>query len=409
MPKPRHAPHTIFAVRDNCLQIGGMALTRLAQRVGSTPFYAYEREAMTQRVQHVRRSLPADVRLHYSVKANPMPAVVQHMAGLMDGLDVASAGELRCALDTTMTARHICFAGPGKTDAELSQALAAGATIHLESDGELRRLNRIALACGMTPQVAIRINPDFELKSSGMKMGGGSKPFGIDAEQVPTMLKELTAMGMSCRGFHIFCGSQNLNSSALIEAHANSLELVQRLVEDANISFQMLNIGAGFGIPYFPGQQPLDIRPVGEALDAAMVAWRSNFPDARIALEMGRYLVGEAGIYVARVTDKKISRGQVFLVTDGGMHHHLAASGNFGQVIRKNFPVIIGNKVQAQEYEVASVVGPLCTPLDILASEIELVCAEVGDLVVVLQSGAYGFSASPLHFLNHPVPMQVVV
>jgi diaminopimelate decarboxylase len=338
-----------------------------------------------------------------------MPAVVQHMASLVDGLDVASAGELRCALDTPMPAGHICFAGPGKTDAELSQALAAGVIIHLESRGELRRLDRIAQASGITPQVALRVNPDFELRSSGMKMGGGAKPFGIDAEQAPALLQEIRTMGILCRGFHIFCGSQNLQPAALMEAHANSIALAQRLADTAALPVAMLNLGAGFGIPYFPGEQPLDILPIGEALDGALTDWRRNFPASRVALEMGRYLVGEAGIYVTRIIDRKISRGQVFLVTDGGMHHHLAASGNFGQVIRKNYPVAIGNKMQAEPREAATVVGPLCTPLDILASEMELACAGVGDLVVVFQSGAYGLTASPTGFLSHAAPLQVVV
>lgn len=409
MNKPSHAQQSTFTVSENCLQIGGVALTRLAQRVGSTPFYAYERTAMTRRVQHVRQHLPADVCLHYSVKANPMPAVVQHMAGLVDGLDVASAGELRCALDTSMPARHICFAGPGKTDAELSQALAAGATIHIESGGELGRLDRIAQASGIAPQVALRVNPDFELRSSGMKMGGGAKPFGIDAEQVPALLQEIRAMGIACTGFHIFCGSQNLHPAALVEAHADSIALAQRLADTAALPVATLNLGAGFGIPYFPGEQALDIRPIGEALDGALTDWRRNFPASRVALEMGRYLVGEAGIYVARIIDRKISRGQVFLVTDGGMHHHLAASGNFGQVIRKNYPVAIGNKMAAEQREAVTVVGPLCTPLDILASEMELACAAVGDLVVVFQSGAYGLTASPTEFLSHAAPLQVVV
>jgi len=407
--KPTHAPQSAFAPLDNCLQIGGLSLQRLAQRVGSTPFYAYDRNLITQRVRHVRQHLPSDVKLHYSVKANPMPALVQHMASMVDGLDVASDGELRCALDTTIPASQICFAGPGKTDTELHQALAAGAIIHLESSGELLRLNRLALASGFTPQMLVRVNPDFEIKSSGMKMGGGAKPFGIDTELVPQVLKDIQTMGLDFLGFHIFSGSQNLNPVAIAQAHASSIELAQHLAELAGMPVRMLNIGAGFGIPYFPGERALDIAPLGVQLDAALTSWRRQFPDARLALEMGRYLVGEAGIYVTRIVDKKVSRGQTFLVTDGGMHHHLAASGNFGQVIRKNYPVAIGNKMQEVEREVVSVVGPLCTPLDILASDMELAHADIGDLVVVFQSGAYGLSASPTGFLGHSIPKEVLV
>jgi diaminopimelate decarboxylase len=170
-----------------------------------------------------------------------------------------------------------------------------------------------------------------------------------------------------------------------------------------------LNIGGGFGIPYFPGDAPLDLAPIGANLRSLLERAARALPGATIVTELGRYLVGEAGIYVCRVIDRKVSRGQTFLVTDGGLHHHLAASGNFGQVLRKNYTVLIGNKVRGEEQEVASVVGPLCTPLDLLADRVELAKADEGDLVVVLQSGAYGITASPLGFLSHPPPREVLV
>ncbi|GGC96990.1 pyridoxal-dependent decarboxylase, exosortase A system-associated [Undibacterium terreum] len=411
--KPVHAAQTQFQVLDNCLQIGGMALTRLAQRVGTTPFYAYDRSLLGQRVQYLRTLLPPQLALHYSIKANPMPALVQHMAGLVDGLDVASAGELKVALDTSMAPAAISFAGPGKTEAELSQAVAAGIVINAESLTELERLERIASALGITPKVVIRVNPDFELKSSGMKMGGGPKPFGIDAEVVPQAMQRIRAMGLEFLGFHIFSGSQNLKPAAIIEAQQKSFELAIRLAQDASQEILSLNIGGGFGIPYFPGEVPLDVAPIAEHLHASLPRVHAELPHAKVALEFGRYLVGEAGIYVARVTDVKRSRGELFIVTDGGMHHHLAASGNFGQVIRKNYPVAVGNKMTAAQAGVpaenASVVGPLCTPLDILADQMALAHAEIGDLIVVFQSGAYGLTASPTAFLGHRIAAEVIV
>jgi diaminopimelate decarboxylase len=407
--KPVHAAHTLFAVADGCLQVGGMPLTRLAQRVGSTPFYAYDRALVTQRVREVRAHMPAALQLHYSIKANPMPALVQHLAGLVDGLDVASGGELKIALDTGMPAAQVSFAGPGKSDAELAQAIAAGACVHAESERELRALARIGAALGIAPQLVLRINPDFELKGSGMRMGGGAKQFGIDAEEAPQMLALAAELGLVVQGFHIFSGSQSLKAEAIIEAQAQTCELALRLAQSCRDPLRMLNLGGGFGIPYFPGEAGLDLRPIGERLEPALARLQAALPLAQVAIELGRYLVGEAGVYVARVVDRKLSRGQVFLVTDGGLHHHLAASGNFGQVIRKNYPVAIGNRMAGSEPETVSVVGPLCTPLDLLADQMALPRADVGDLVVVFQSGAYGLTASPGGFLSHPGAVEVLV
>jgi diaminopimelate decarboxylase len=407
--KPVHADLDHFPVAGGELLVGGVPLSRLAQRVGRTPFYAYDRQLLTARVRHVRAHLPPAVRLHYSVKANPMPALVQHMAGLVDGLDVASSGELKTALDTGFAPSGISFAGPGKLDAELSQAIAAGVVLNVESDGEIDRVARIADALGYAPLVVVRVNPDFELKGSGMRMGGGAKPFGIDAEAVPGSLRRLADLGIAVQGLHIFSGSQSLKADAIAECHARSCELALRLANDTGIRIPGLYLGAGFGIPYFPGEQPLDLAPVGAGLAEQLARLDAALPGTRVSVESGRYLVGEAGVYVARVIDRKVSRGQVFLVTDGGLHHHLAASGNFGQVIRKNYPAAIGNRMDGAARETVSVVGPLCTPLDVLADRMELAQADAGDLVAVFQSGAYGLSASPTAFLGHPAPAEVLV
>jgi diaminopimelate decarboxylase len=406
--KPGHAPNTLFPIADDCLQVGGIALTRLAQRVGSTPFYAYDRRLLSERVAHLRAHLPPELALHYSIKANPMPALVQHMAGLVDGLDVASAGELKVALDTGIDPGDVSFAGPGKREAELAQAIAAGVVLNVESERELEAAARIGAAFGIAPRVCLRVNPEFELKASGMKMGGGAKPFGIDADLVPGLLARLPALGLQFEGFHIFSGSQSLKAEAIVEAQASTLELGLCLAQHAPQPVRRLNIGGGLGIPYFPGEAPLDLVPIGAHLAGWMPKLKAALPQARVAIELGRYLVGEAGIYVARVLERKVSRGQVFLVTDGGLHHHLAASGNFGQVIRKNYPAAIGNRMAASGAP-ATAVGPLCTPLDILAEQMPLGHAEVGDLVVVFQSGAYGLTASPAGFLSHPQAAEVLV
>lgn len=407
--KPVHAPMNQFAVVADCLQIGGIPLTQLAARVGQTPFYAYDRNLLDRRVALLRGALPPAIALHYAVKANPMPAVVQHMAGRVNGLDVASLGELKVALDAGMDPAEISFAGPGKRPPELAAAIAAAITINLESARELETVARLGQAQSRRPRVAVRVNPDFELKASGMKMGGGPKPFGVDTEQVPALLRRIGELGVDFQGFHIFTGSQNLRSEAIVEAHDRTFELALRLAADAPGPVRLLNIGGGFGIPYFPGDAPLDLDPIAANLDRWLPVVKERLPLAQVVLELGRYLVGEAGIYVAEVVDRKVSRGHTFLVTNGGLHHHLAASGNFGQVVRKNYPVVVGNRVVGAEREVVTVVGPLCTPLDLLADRMELAKADIGDLIVVFQSGAYGLTASPAAFLSHPACMEVMV
>jgi diaminopimelate decarboxylase len=408
-PLPQHALPLSFPVQNDCLLIGGVPLTTLARQAGATPFYAYDRAHLDERVALLRRHLPARVKLHYAIKANPMPALVCHLARRVDGLDVASGGELRVALDAGANPAEISFAGPGKTEHELAQAVAAGILLNVESFREVRLLGGLARELRRPARVAVRVNPDFELKSSGMKMGGGAKPFGVDAEAVPDLLQEIATNGLAFEGFHIYSGSQNLRAEAIAEAQQQSLDLAVRLSAHAPARVRVLNIGGGFGIPYFPGEHPLDIGQLGMHMHELADRARSALPDAELVVELGRYLVGEAGVYVCRVLDRKVSRGHVFLVTDGGLHHHLAASGNFGQVLRKNYPVVIGNRVTGQDREIASVVGPLCTPLDVLAERMELSVAQPGDLVAVLQSGAYGYSASPHRFLGHPAPLELLI
>jgi len=406
---PQHAPNRYFAIENGELVIGGKPLTQLAREIGQTPFYAYDRSVLDRRVAELRAALPDEIQLHYAMKANPMPALVAHMAKRVDGLDVASGGELAVALANGADPREISFAGPAKSEAELAQAIDAGILVNVESFREIRLLGEASARTGRAARVAVRVNPDFELKSSGMKMGGGPKQFGIDAEQVPQAMAAIAAQGLAFEGFHIFSGSQNLRADSICEAQTKTIELAVRLAADAPAPVRSVNLGGGFGIPYFPGEQPLDLAPIGAHLRDIVADAAQRLPGATLVIELGRYLVGEAGVYVCRVVDRKVSRGQVFLVTDGGLHHHLAASGNFGQVIRKNYPVAIGNRMSDDASELASVVGPLCTPLDLLSDRMPLAKAQEGDLVVVFQSGAYGYTASPLGFLSHPAPLEILV
>lgn len=408
-PLPIHAPLPFNTVDNGELLINGQPLSRIAARVGQTPFYAYDRSLLQSRVAELHAALPGSIKLHYAMKANPMPAVVSLMAGLVDGIDVASAGELKVALDAGADPHEISFAGPGKRDAELRQAVAAGVLINIESFREVGVLAAISDELGCPARVAVRVNPDFELKGSGMKMGGGPKQFGVDAEQVPQLLEQVGHAGLQFEGFHLFAGSQNLKAESICDAQQKSWALARRLADHAPAPVRFLNLGGGFGIPYFPGEQRLDLAPISANLQALAEHTARELPEAALVIELGRYLVGEAGIYVSRIIDRKTSRGLTYLVVDGGLNHHLSASGNFGQVIRKNYPVAIGNRMTSQTLESVSVVGPLCTPLDLLADRMNLPESEIDDLVVIFQSGAYGASASPQGFLGHPPVLEVLV
>ncbi|NOR71684.1 MAG: pyridoxal-dependent decarboxylase, exosortase A system-associated [Methylomarinum sp.] len=406
---PQHDTSYSFPTHDNEIFIGGIKVSQLAQRIGQTPFYVYDRQRLSQRISDLRQQMPAELKIHYALKANPMPALVQHMSTLVDGFDLASAKEMQIALNTSMSAKHISMAGPGKRPEELSQAIAAGITIHIESAHELESIALISQKTGLQAHVAIRINPAFELKASGMKMGGGPKQFGIDEEELPNILERVKILDLDFIGFHIYSGSQNLKADSIIEAQQKSLSLANKLSEHCPNSIKKLNIGGGYGIPYFPGETSLNTQKIGDALEIAMGNFKNDHPDTEVIIELGRYLVGEAGLYVCQVIDKKISRGQTYLVVNGGLHHHLAASGNFGQVIRKNYPVSIANKMHETEIETVNIVGPLCTPLDILANKMSLPKAEIGDFVIVHQSGAYGYTASPHQFLSQPECVEALV
>ena len=389
------------------LSIGGEDVETLIARAGDTPLFVYDFSLIRAKIASLKEALPPAVAVHYAIKANPMPELVAAIAPLVDGLDIASEGELRIAL--AAGAQHLSFAGPGKRNRELEAAISAGITLNLESEGEAVRALSIAGHLGIAPKLAVRVNPDFDLKGSGMRMGGGAKPFGVDADRAADLVRLILSAGAEWRGFHIFAGSQALSATAIADAQRHTIELAGRLAENVGECPPLVNLGGGFGIPYFPGEAPVDIQLVSQSLRENLDKRGESLSKTSFAIELGRYLVGEAGVYLTRIVDRKISRGEVFLVTDGGLHHQLAASGNFGTVVRRNYPVAIASRFDAAPEEVASVVGCLCTPLDRLADQINLPRADVGDLVAVFMAGAYGFSASPGNFLGHPPAREILI
>lgn len=398
-----------YAMIDGELAVAGRKASELVAAAGATPLFVYSAQHIRRRVAELRAAMPARLALHYAVKANPFGPVLALMDGLVDGFDIASGGELRLLQAAGVAAGHVSFAGPGKRDAELEAAISAGVTLNLESEGEADRALTLAERLGTAPRLAIRVNPDFDLKGSGMKMGGGAKPFGVDAERVPDLVRRIVAAGADWRGFHIFAGSQSLDSEAICEAQAETIRLAARLADASGLELPHCNLGGGLGIPYFAGDEPVDLKAIGARLDEQFARLPPGLVNTRFCLEMGRYLVGEAGLYLTRIVDRKASHGETFLVVDGGLHHQLAASGNFGTVVRRNYPVAIATRYDQPAEEEASVVGCLCTPLDRLADKGGFPRAEVGDLVAVFCAGAYGASASPSQFLGHGPAAEMLV
>jgi len=401
-------PPGFAADADGMLLIGGRRADNLVAEAGDTPLFVYDPALIDRKIARFRAAF-AGVHLHFAIKANSYAPLLRHVSTKVDGLDIASGGELDFVVDAGADPAAVSFAGPGKRDADLEAAIKVGVTLNCESEGEVERALAIGAGLGRTPRLAVRVNPDFEIKGSGMRMGGGAKPFGVDAARVPALVRRIIDGGADWRGFHIFAGSQALDADALIEAQRATLALAAELATLAGGSPPLVNLGGGFGIPHFHGEQALNVEKVAAALATELSNRQQILENTQFSIELGRWLVGECGVYLTRIVDRKTSHGKTFLVTDGGMQHQLAASGNFGQIVRRNYPVAIATRFDVEAEEEVNIVGCLCTPLDRLADDVLMPRAEVGDLVAVFLAGAYGLSASPQAFLAQQQAREMIV
>jgi diaminopimelate decarboxylase len=388
------------------LHLAGVPISQIVAQYG-TPLFVYDSHVLDAKWQLLRECFPPEFGINYSVKANPNPAIIRHFLTKGSGLEIASGGEFMLALNAGCHPGSMLFAGPGKTEAELEIVLARGiGEIHLESRREAERIGRICRRLGVRARVAIRVNPSAEAQGGAMVMGGRAVPFGIDEEEIDSVLDHLLSDStIDFKGIHLFSGTQILDYEILITQYRKAIEIAKRI----KLPLQTIDLGGGLGIPYFQNERELDLDELGVELRKLTAEIRDDpvFAKTRFIVEPGRFLVGEAGVYVTRVLDIKLSRGKKFLIVDGGMHHHLAASGNLGQTIKRNYPLALLSRLRSSPQETVDVVGPLCTPLDVLARSVTLPHAEIGDLLGVFQSGAYARTASPMGFLSHPTPAEV--
>ncbi len=411
-------PTPNLAVRHLLGTLAGSALTDgarvrdVAERYG-TPLFVYDAVVLERTWLALRQALPESIDIYYSIKANPTQTLLRYFLAKGSGLEVASAGEIHQALAAGCDPSRIVFAGPGKTDAELEVALTAGiGEIHVESIAEAMRLAAAAQRHNAVAPVALRVNPVATAQGGAMRMGGREAPFGVDEEDLDSTVHALLAeRALHLAGVHIFAGTQILDVDVLLNQYRKALDIARRVADRCDRPLRTLDFGGGLGIPYFERDRPLDLPALARGTRELMeqISDDPRLEGTRCLVEPGRFLVGPCGLYVTRVVDIKESRGKRFLVVDGGMHQHLAASGNLGQTIKRNHPVVLLERLAEAPAESVDVVGPLCTPLDVLARSIDLPRARVGDLVGILQSGAYARSASPLGFLSHPSPPEVWV
>lgn len=398
----------LFEVRGDDLHVGELSVREIVSQIGS-PAYIYDGAVMRRAYRRLAAVLDGFAAIYYSAKANPARSVIRLFIEEGAGVEIASIGEYHAAIAAGAKPERILFAGPGKRHAELAAVIDGGiGEIHIEGHDEIARLRAI----GRPVRASLRINPVPAVQVGAMRMGGKATAFGFDEEDLDAAIAAVLAVpNIELVGIHVYGGTQILDAAALIESWRHAVTLAARVARTSGRPLATIDLGGGLGIPYYDGDRPLDLDAVAAAIPDLTALIRSEplLAGARAIVEPGRFLVGTAGLYVSEINAVKTSRGVRFLVLEGGMNHHLAASGNLGQVIKRNYPVVAPAHMAAGPDLPATVVGPLCTPLDTLARDTGLPALAAGDLVAVLQSGAYGLTASPGHFLSHPAPAEALV
>ncbi|TDB78102.1 alanine racemase [Micromonospora sp. KC723] len=398
--------------------VQGVPVAELADRYG-TPLYLYDGEIIRETYRRLRRLLDPSVEIYYSLKANPNISVCALLRSLGAGAEVSSLAELVTARRAGVPARDIIFLGPGKSSAELAACLEhdIGAIV-CESLDEVATVDAMAAAVpgvgdgnggGRRARVVLRVNPAFVTKGSRLAMGGKPRQFGIDQELLAEAGPALTALRhVRVIGLHAYMGTRILDAADIVHNTRGVLTAAAELAAALDLPLELVDVGGGFGVPYFDKESSLDVETVAEGVNAAVARFRVDHPHTRIITELGRYLVGWAGTYVVRARQVKASRDEWFVVADGGTNHHMAAVG-IGSFVKRNFPIRSLTRPADPPVRLYTVTGPLCTPNDVIGKQVALPEVRPGDLIGVERSGAYGPSASPVLFLSHGHPAEVLV
>ena len=385
-------------------------VTASVERFG-TPQYLYRTADITARIASLRHELPAFA-LRFAVKANPNPWILAWLRDRIDSLDVSSAGEIAIATASGWPADRLAFTGPAKTSADLASALDAGVgRIVVESVEEARLLDSLARRRDARPSVSVRISPERAGEGFAVRLAGRPTQFGVDEEHLAAALDAVGALpSLRLDGLHVYAASQCLDGDLLAAHFIATADVFARALARWSGPLDELVFGAAMGIPYHEADEPLDLAAVARGADDAVARLRRAgiADDTRVILELGRYLVGEAGVYVTRVVRVKETRGTRIALCDGGMNHNLGACGQLGGTSHRHYRMRIAGRDDASE-TACRVVGPLCTTVDTLAHRIRLPAVAAGDLLVIGCGGAYGPTASPIHFISHAGPREILV
>jgi diaminopimelate decarboxylase len=376
-----------------------------------TPFFVFDADFVRNRIRHVKRSFDGHVGVYYAVKSNPNLGLMRTVRDTADGVDISSGGELRQALDAGFAAERMSFAGPAKTHDELRAAAAAGVgCISAESFREIDACAQVAAQVGRPARIVLRVNPSQTHRAYGLKMGGRAVQFGIEESEVPRAESQVRAHGahLQCLGLHCYVGSQCFDPAALVATTSLALRLAEDFERRTGWPCLKLNLGGGFGVAQSGDRRELDLQPAAAALADRLREFLARRPGCEAFFELGRFLTAEAGAYVVRVIDCKTSRDTDFATCDGGLNHQLAAAGTFGAALRGNFPLTNVSRPQA-EPALVNICGPSCNPTDLLGIQVRVPAPAPGDLLAVSMSGSYGLTASPILFLGHDTPVELVV
>ena len=401
-------PH-FSASQDGQLTIGGQPVDELIAEAAGTPLFVYDNNIIGGQIAALRAAMPDGLALYYSVTANPYEPLLNFIGRYVEGFRVVSRGELEHLKRAGLAGIGMTFAGPGKRDDELEAGIEAGATISVESEGEAGRAIRAGERVGIQPKLAVRVNPPFTIDNGRLSLGARASPFGVDADRVPALVEGLLEAGVDWRGLHIFAAAQCLDDDALIDAHRAIIQCAGEIAHKLDLPLPELNLGGGFDVPCFPGEQPIDVYRMSRALHETLCYGPELLATTRLSLELGRWLVAEAGVYLTRVLDRTTSCGETFITTDGGGHHLLGATGCLLERGRGNFPIAVANRFGEQPEEQVTVTGCLATPHDVFGDEVMLPRAEVGDLIAIFCAGAYGLSASPQAWESRPAAREMMV